>query len=132
VAGGDRADVGVGDQVGAATPRVVEAGGGDEELAHGVLSGPLGGGEQGHGDGAAAPGDRVGVVGGVGCLVGEFGVLVDDYDEGGGFGGRLPHACAFAGEGVGAGIKDAFGVPEQRGGLAGIGGEAVEAAHPGA
>jgi hypothetical protein len=83
------------------------------------------------GDGPAASGDGVGATGGLGCFLGEFGVLVDDDHQRGRRGGGFPDAGAVLGEGGGAGVEDADGVGEQVGGLVWCGGQPVQAGRPG-
>jgi hypothetical protein len=52
-------------------------------LPHGLLRRPLGGGDQCYRHGAAESRDGVGISHGAGCLVGEFGVLIDNDHESG-------------------------------------------------
>ena len=89
-------------------------------LAHGLLRRPLGRGDEVDGDGASAPGDGVGVLDGVGCVVGELGVLIDDDDQRGHVRCRLPDALSLLGEQRGAGLEDGDRVGEQGAGLLGV------------
>ena len=104
--------------------------GAQRALAHRLLGRPLRRGDQGHGDGPAAPGDRVGVGGGVGCGLGQFGVLVDDDDQSGHVWGRLPDPLSGRGQVLGAGLEDGDRVGEQRAGLGGGGGQPGDAGRP--
>ena len=61
-------------------------------LPHRLLGWPLGRGDEGYRDRAAQARDGVGVAHRVGCLVGEFGVLIDDDDQRGHVRRRFPDA----------------------------------------
>src|SRR5690606_20915151 len=84
----------------------------DGTLAHGLLRGALSGRYEGDGDCASSSCDRVRVAGGVGCVVGEFGVLVYDDDERGEFWGRIPYAPSVGCEPFGARLQDGDGVAQ--------------------
>ena len=93
----------------------------DRALPHGLLGWPLGRGYQGDGDRAAEAGDGVGVAHSSGCLVGEFGVLIDDDEQRGHLRRRFPDAAAGRCQMRGAGLENRYGVGEQHGGLPGRG-----------
>jgi hypothetical protein len=90
----------------------------------------LGGGEQVDGDGSSAAGDGFGVGDGCGCGVGEFGVLVDDDDEGRRGWARVPDAGVVTAGGVGAGVEHGDRVGEQSCCLGRGDGEPGEAGRP--
>jgi hypothetical protein len=94
------------------------------------LGRPLGRGDEGHRNRAAKPGDRVSVAHRVGCLVGEFRVLVHDDHKRGHVRGWFPYTAAGRGQVRGAALQDGNRVGEQCGGLLGRGGQPVDALAP--
>ena len=106
--------------------------GAERALAHGLLGRPLGGGDEGDGDGPAAAGDRVGVPGGLGSGLHQLGVLINDDDQGGHLGRWLPDALAGGGEVGSAGFEDGHRIRKEGAGFDGGSGQAAEAGGPGA
>ncbi len=102
--------------------------GADSVAAHRVLGRPLGRHDERHGDGAAAPGDRVGVLK---CFGREFGVLIDQDLDGWLVRGGFPDSQAERGQLRGALVEPGGGLGEQRGCLGRRGGEFVQGFGPG-
>jgi D-sedoheptulose 7-phosphate isomerase len=84
----------------------------DRALSHGFLGRPLGRGDQGYRDRSAEAGDSVGVAHGVGCPVGELGILIDDDHQRGHVRVRFPYAPPGRGQVRGTRLHHGDGVGE--------------------
>ena len=105
--------------------------GADRALAHGLLGRPLGGGDEGDGDGPAAPGDRVGVArwrSGASSASSAYSSMTMTSAGMSGDGSQTRWPCR--GEVRGAGFEDGHRVGQQCAGLGGCGGQPVDAGCP--
>src|SRR6266545_678483 len=101
-----------------------------DALAHRLLRRALSRGDQRDRDGPAATRDRVGFLDRVRCVVGEFGVLIDDDQQRGEFGIGLPYSASGLGEPRGSRLEDGHGITQQHAGLVGCGSQTIDAGGP--